>query len=437
MKKWNREWEEIRRRIHRTMEENEMNRVYNKIIYLHVGTPKTGTSAIQKFLADNAPKLKTYGYDYSTLPYEYERNVRKERNAHFMFEKVHFENGDIDFEESEKRKQIGFQLIEKGLKEGNNVILTDESFWNGMRGKNWKKFDELVQFAKEHNAQVKVIVYLRCQEQFIYSWWRQNVKTGKTTVDWETFLSDIPKRLVLNYAMQLKHFAQYIGRENMIVRRYGTEYFVGGNIFSDFLSSIGIFDMGDFFIRQDRVNKSIGDNFAEIKRVLCLLSEEDRECTSETSFYFEKIAVQCTEMSRNAVKYSMYSQQELEQIWQRFEKSNEAVRKLYFPKEQELFIKHPVKHPKWTKDNPQMIEDMILYFGQVSIIQKQENDYLKNQLVELNSKIEQNEKKLKTVKQNHPQFSKGEEKALKILLFPVKKVWRWIKRLKNSLQKCD
>ena len=429
------------------MIENEKNGVDKKIIYLHVGTPKTGTSAIQMFLADNALKLKSYGYEYPTLPYKYERNVRKERNAHFLFEKVHFENGDINFEESERRKQIGFQLIEKGLEENDKVILTDESFWNGMRGKNWRKFEELVQFAKEHNAQVKVIVYLRCQEQFIYSWWRQNVKTGKTTVDWDTFLSDIPKQLVLNYAMQLKHFAQYIGRKNMIVRRYGTEYFVGGNIFTDFLSSIGIVDMEDFVLRENRVNKSIGDNFAEIKRVICMLSEEDRECASEISPFFEKIAVQCTELSNNVVEYSMYSQQELEQIWQRFQKSNEAVRKLYFPKEQELFIKYPVKNTKWTKQNSQMQEDIIRYFGMIVLQQKQEieqtqkkfYDSLQKQEIiiqKLDEKIQQQNERIQQQNeriqqqgaelQQLQQFlkqNKGELKTVILILKPVKWIW--------------
>ena len=37
-------------------------KLQKKTIYLHIGLPKTGTSAIQKFLVDNDQKLK-YKYD--------------------------------------------------------------------------------------------------------------------------------------------------------------------------------------------------------------------------------------------------------------------------------------------------------------------------------------------------------------------------------------
>lgn len=250
----------------------------------------------------------------------------------------------------------------------------------------------------------------------------------------------------------------------MIVRRYGAEYFVGGNIFTDFLSSIGIADMEDFVLRENRVNKSIGDNFAEIKRVLCMLSEEDRGYTSEISPFFEKIAVQCTEISNNLIEYSMYSQQELEQIWQRFQKSNEAVRKLYFPQEQELFIKYPVKNTKWTKQNSQMQEDIILFFGNIVLQQQQENEQLSKQLQDVlkqqnagiqklkgmilqqnariqkqngklqqqNVRIQKQETDIRQLQQYYKQ-NKGELKIVIMILKPIKWIWWKMNNIKKNI----
>lgn len=397
------------------------------IIYLHIGTPKTGTSAIQTFLADNMPLLEERGVYYRTLPYRFERNVRSERNAHFMFEKVHNEAGEIDFEESEKRKQIGYQMISEGLQKNCQVILTDETFWNGMRGKKWKKMEELMQFAKEQNAVVKIIVYLRCQEQFIYSWWKQNVKTGKTSVEWQEFIKDIPKNLALNYAQHLKVFASYVGRENMIVRRYGKEYFEGESIHLDFLNILGIYSLDGFYIRENEVNKSIDDNCAEIKRILNKISQNEESEGMMMSSYFERIAVSTTQLKDGNEKYSPYTQEELAQLRLRFRKSNEAVRKLYFPEERELFSMPAVKQEKWRKDNSGMNESVVLFFEQMFWSLKKENEDirlqnedLRSQVDELRRMIQQDAEKRKKVEKQIP-LLKEDIKVLKRLLHPI--IW--------------
>lgn len=392
------------------------------IIYLHIGTPKTGTSAIQAFLGDNIELLEEKGYYYRTLPYSYERNVRKERNAHFIFEKVHDESGEIDYEESERRKQIGYQMIAEGLKKTHRVILTDETFWNGMRGKRWKKMEELMHFAAGQNAIVKIIVYLRCQEDFMYSWWKQNVKTGKTTMEWQEFIYHTPKTPVLNYAQHLKVFASYVGRENMIVRRYGKEYFEEKNIFSDFLGAIGINSLDGFELRENRVNQSIDDNCAELKRILNKMLDDEEEDSANISSYFERIAVSTTQLKEGEHRYSPYTKEELEDLRKRFEKSNEAIRKVYFPDEIRLFSTPSMQHEKWTKTGAQMDEEMILFFGQALWKQKKENEDLILQINELKTSLRYNEAQWKK-EEKRVVLSKGEIKALKILLFPIKWLW--------------
>ena len=42
----------------------------NKILLFHIGMPKTGTTAIQKFLYQNEKNLKAYGWCYPNLKEE-------------------------------------------------------------------------------------------------------------------------------------------------------------------------------------------------------------------------------------------------------------------------------------------------------------------------------------------------------------------------------
>lgn len=62
-----------------------------KTLYLHIGTPKTATSSIQKFLAENWDVLQKHGYFLPESTHIYPR-VNARRNAHFLFGRVH--NGE-------------------------------------------------------------------------------------------------------------------------------------------------------------------------------------------------------------------------------------------------------------------------------------------------------------------------------------------------------
>ena len=56
-----------------------------KILYVHVGTTKTGTTAIQSFMIDNQEVLNQKGYYYPLFPYRC-KDVSERRNARFMLE---------------------------------------------------------------------------------------------------------------------------------------------------------------------------------------------------------------------------------------------------------------------------------------------------------------------------------------------------------------
>ena len=54
-----------------------------KTLYLHIGTPKTGTTSLQHFCHDNQQKLAEKGYFYPEFDFEY-ANKGKYRNGLFL-----------------------------------------------------------------------------------------------------------------------------------------------------------------------------------------------------------------------------------------------------------------------------------------------------------------------------------------------------------------
>lgn len=73
-----------------------------KTLYLHIGTPKTATSSIQKFLAENWDVLQKHGYFFPESTHIYPR-VNARRNAHFCLEESVMEK---ESEIKKKKKRI-------------------------------------------------------------------------------------------------------------------------------------------------------------------------------------------------------------------------------------------------------------------------------------------------------------------------------------------
>ncbi len=55
-----------------------------KTLYIHVGTSKTGSTALQTFCAENRVNLEKNGFCYPAFPVKYDY-VGKARNGHFLF----------------------------------------------------------------------------------------------------------------------------------------------------------------------------------------------------------------------------------------------------------------------------------------------------------------------------------------------------------------
>ena len=348
-----------------------------KTLYLHIGTPKTATTAIQKFCSENESVLNRYGYTYPDFEIQYE-GIGKRRNGHFLVGELRKKPEERDFETENQIAESCFAKIYALFREYDNVILSDEGIWGeGMKfgGRLWKN----IQKEEEKGVfEVRVIVYLRRQDEFLYSWWRQQIKKAydltnpKNMRDWQQMLESYSRRMV-HYDKMLGKIAGYVGREQIIVRRFAGEHFYGGTIYSDFLNVLGLQFSDQYQIQKDVRNISLTPNFTEIKRILNSLPENDERCNN----IFHKCLVDCSSECSDDRRYSMFSQEELRNFMSEFEKGNRKVAEEYLGVQEDLFDSGYKAEMKWTKDNSAMLDDVLRFTGTMIIYLLKDNQKLK------------------------------------------------------------
>ncbi len=244
-----------------------------KTLYLHIGTPKTGTSALQHFCAHNRKVLLEKGISYPDLGFRFP-GIGKNRNAHFLSYREYLEKKKRNYEAEKKIREEGIQKLDAQFEEYDTVLLSDEHIWNEPE-MDTEALSELAGHFAEIGVTVKIIVYLRRQDQVIQSYWAQKVKETSTLTFEKYMTKERYKFFRLDYATRLQEFADAVGKENIIVRCYEKQQYQGEqkNITSDFLHIFGL-DITNEYKDADRVrNTSLEGPYLEVKRLLNTLPQ--------------------------------------------------------------------------------------------------------------------------------------------------------------------
>nr|MCR5451249.1 hypothetical protein [Lachnospiraceae bacterium] len=188
-------------------------------VFFHFGTPKTGTSALQDFLMDNNPVLEKYHVFYPLFDVNF-LEIGANRNGHFLYY--------IRGNEYQKEYESCMEKLNATLSDNSDIILSDEGLWYWQNNNSW--WNEFEKWCSGLDADIKVIVYLRRQEDLVESLWNQKIKGFKKSTDtFDEFLkSDYCERLPLDYESSLERIEKLTGKENLIVRPYDFNAFYNG-----------------------------------------------------------------------------------------------------------------------------------------------------------------------------------------------------------------
>ena len=213
-------------------------------LYLHIGTPKTGTSAIQAFLTDNSEYLYSKGLYYPKPDLSFEDILGMDSTSSVIQDcatgdvtKYRLSAGNASRFAKLKYEYIyGYYalLCSKPVSENKDILLSSEFYWSSIDDKT-EYFERISQLP----IRIKVIVYLRRQDEYLSSVVNQQVKglARDFTIKYPDCLKyGIELLGNPNYLEELEKIAGVIGRENIIVRRYGK----GVDVVRDFLDTLNI-----------------------------------------------------------------------------------------------------------------------------------------------------------------------------------------------------
>lgn len=209
---------------------------------------KTGSSAIQAFLVRNEAVLRELGYLYP--------ETGRVANAHFGISGcLHIGvNPPIQGRVLSSQQIKNCLLAEIDESGCDQIIVSSEYFVLCQNPEIIKRFF--------NDWKISVIVYLRRHDEWVESLYSQGMQSSPVSPVWgdsiEAFVAYISKKQhqEFNYWELLQPWAKIFGRADIVVRPYEKEQFRGGNICSDFLSTINITDIASFQISSQTTNAS-------------------------------------------------------------------------------------------------------------------------------------------------------------------------------------
>lgn len=288
--------------------------------FLHIGTEKTATTSLQHFFFTNREKLLENNIFFPSIP-----------------GKLNHEKLSI-YAAPERVINI---RIKHDLLEKQKLYTFKSGFVNALRKETQPYSDKHILFSNEHLssrvvepsqiATLKVliddlgydpyiIVYLRRQDQMLVSSYSTRIKSGGI----EDF-SLQTNTARYNYFDFLTKWATVFGREKIIVRPFEKSQWIGGTIFNDFTTTIGLPAINDFVLPSKKSNKSL--DRAQIK-FLTLFNKELKDLPRPEATAIKANLVKLLE-SNSSNDGIILSKTTAKQFLEQYESQNSQVAKVF------------------------------------------------------------------------------------------------------------
>lgn len=242
-------------------------------LLLHIGTEKTGTTSIQHFMAANRSLLRKQGVLYPRSPGETNHfgipSLAQDRNKGELWKNL----GIADLEDRDRYARDLAQRLTAELAEEpyETAIISSEHCSSRLMSD--REVETLRAFLAPFFRSVRILVYLRRQDDFAVSTYSTGVKSGRTNP------LELPRKRRVrdryDYWELLSRWRRAFGRENMLCRKFEPASFVSGDLIADFLTAAGC-DPHLEWRRPGSVNGSLDARSLEFLRLLNVHAGTDR-----------------------------------------------------------------------------------------------------------------------------------------------------------------
>ena len=222
-------------------------------LLLHIGLDKTGTSALQQIFSQNTELLLESGILYS-------KTGRLEKDQHHdLFSRISFLGNALNYNYSRKTFSEHLDALKSELAgfKGHSVLLSSEMLSQGV------DMAEMASLRKMFSS-VTLIVYLRQQESYLASVYRQRVKAGTEYRNFD--LSSLPTS---DYFNLCRTWATFTQGGKFYARLYDEAKLKGKTVCSDFFDAIGHQDLvPKLAVRERNSNPRLTNDCMEFKRLV-------------------------------------------------------------------------------------------------------------------------------------------------------------------------
>lgn len=357
--------------------------VVGKILYLHIGTPKTGTTALQHFWRDNRIRLLEDGVCYPDVhafceKEEINLGEYKSHPQNGAFFKYFLQRKSEELPMEELMKNPAFrkiiEFIEMEINTHGNALLSEESLWQS-------DLSDFCSYFMKKNIVVKIIVYLRRQDRYIESFWNQDIKNGYYDRTIEQFLDDRKDTSLMRnlfYSKSLQKLEDMVGKENLIIRIYHKDCYQGTEptIFSDFLYIFGIKLREAYRKPEKPVNHHLTKNALFLKMLFNSLPVDDSYVKMTESVFNRLSAARHSKEELLHVEGHL-SSAERNYVLETFEADNQIVLEKYLNGNREYLFPDEEIRDMTPIDSLELIEDVVRLFGTLMIKQQEQIEELK------------------------------------------------------------
>ncbi len=316
---------------------------------LHIGMPKTGTTAIQAFLSQHRDKLL---HKYSLLyPKTGMRDDVVKFPVHSKFHLSILPWGRDKIDPIELKNSLTKEIK---LEKPKTVILSSEVF-------SFFSKEEILEFKEIYDFPITDIVcYIRRQDLLVDSLYRHTIKDYdiRRTEDFKNYLLKLIKKYkrqfsALKYYELVSRWKEIFPNARVIVRLYDRKLFPERNVILDFLSLVGvdISDMGGYISNTD-INTTLSHLSALVMRRINSEFDLPREYHMKIVRYLQKI-----DKEEGSPIKSFFTLQERLEFLEMFRESNEKLFREYFGTENQFVLSQ--EEIEFYKEQDKIPRDLI------------------------------------------------------------------------------